>query len=940
MSLDRDGAQRLADLDRDGAQRLADLDRREALVELTSLGLLSAEGLDAILDHAGALIRDDPEVGVRLAQLVRECAVPASAPLATPRATYLMAQARAAEGEMHVALELIDEARDGFDNLGRRTEALRTNLGRAQVLNEIGRHADALSSCREILDDPELNAEAGNPAIVELLAAAHQNSGLCLELTGQFEAALDHYASAGLGYASIGATRALAEVAYDRGLVLLALGQHAAALAALIQAAATFREGGFRALLAMALTNTAEVHLHRGEYQLCLDALGEANDALAEISSPVGQHVRQLTAARAYSALHLWPEAHKSFTEALSFLDQRDLAIEGARARWGLGVVLAAMGSYDLAETALADAADQFTRSGQSAWRAGALIARALLQRAMGNSAIAETYATEAEGAATDGSPAQLEARLLVADLTVSDDSTKTYRDLSTAADQLALAPLSAAAHHALGRHLASIGLYMEAEAALRTALAKTEELRGGLRHEATLTNFFDDSETPYGDLVGVLVANGAPALAALTVGEQAKSRTLSDIVRGLIARPQTRSSDTTESLDDDRRAIYGELFSGDVQPGSDRHELLQRRLRDLEARRRVSDLETVAPAHQIHEPTGLADLALPGGTVAVSFVRSNHVLYLFVIDGLSVTQASTPVLADKLGELVDRLRRQWDKFRLGHDSLQRHLPQLHRATNAVLREMYDLLIAPIEPLIRGAEPEHLIFVPDGAAHDIPFAALYDGTQHLVERYTISTAPSMLTLGHLPARNAGSALVIGVADELAPLVEDEVRAVATQLPDSKVLCGSDATWPAARQALANVKHLHLAGHTVFRPDNPMFSAIKLADVWVTAADLLNASLDGATVVLSSCDSARTQKRGAAEINGFVRSFLGAGAATVVASQWSADDGATTELMDTFYRHLAVEPPARALRAAQLSLAKSWPHPYYWAPWTLAGRHAD
>ena len=924
-------------LDRDAAERLAGLDRREAITELAALGLLDDDGLRAVLDQAGALVRDDPEVGVRLAQLVRDCAVPAGAPLATPRATYLMAQAKAAEGEMHVALELIDEARERFDTLGRRTEALRTNLGRAQVLNEVGRHADALASCREILEDTELNAAAGDPTIVELLAAAHQNCGLCLELTGQFEAALDHYAAAETGYAGIGATRAVAEVTYDRGLVLLALGQHADALTALSRAASTFREGGFRALLAMALTNVAEVHLHRGEYQLCLDALGEANDALSDISSPVGQHVRQLTAARAYSALHLWPEAQQSFTQALAFLDERDLAIERARARWGLGVVLAAMGSHDDAAAALADAADQFTRSGQSAWQAGVLIDLALLERTIGNRSTAVAYAKQAVDVAPDGSPGHLRARLLVADLTVGDEPTATYRALSVAADQLGLAPLSAAVHHGLGRHLASIGQFAEAEAALRMAAAEIEELRGGLRHETTLTHFFDDSENPHEDLVDVLVSAGASAPEVLMIGEQAKSRTLGEIVRGLVTRAQPQSVEI-DSVDDDRRAIYGELFSGDVQPGSDRHELLQRRLRDLEARRRMRDIAAVAPARQIGEPSVYADLALPDGAVAVSFVRSNDVLHVFVIEGSSVIRAPSVVHADQLGELVGRLRRQWDKFRLGHDVLRRHLSQLHRATNDVLHEMHQLVIAPIEPLIDNAE--HLIFVPDGAAHDTPFAALFDGTKHLVDRFTISTAPSLATLAHLPARNHGTALVMGVADELAPLVEDEVRAVGARLPGSTMLIGADATWTAARHAMTTAHHLHIAGHTIFRPDNPMFSAIKLADGWVTAADLLTAHLDGATVVLSSCDSARTQNRGTAEINGFVRSFLGAGAATVVASQWSADDHATAALMDTFYRHLASEPPASALRLAQRALAETWPHPYYWAPWTLAGRHAE
>jgi tetratricopeptide (TPR) repeat protein len=920
------------------ARRLADLDPESAFAELTALGLLGAAGLDAVLDQAGALIRDDPEIGVRLAQLVRECAGRAAAPLAPPRATYLMAQATAAAGEMGAALTLIEEARDGFEQLGRRTEALRTNLGRAQVLNEVGRHAEALASCQEILDDPDLNTQADSPAIIDLLSAAHQNSGLCLELTGQFESALDHYAAAGLGFASIGATRAMAEVAYDRGLVLLALGQHAEALAAFTLAAATFREGGFRALLAMALTNTAEVHLYRGEYQSCLDVLGEANEALAEISSPMGDHVRLLTAARAYSALHLWPEAHASFTEALTFLEQRDLAIERARAQWGLGGVLAAMGSHTLAETALAVAADQFTRSGQSAWHAGVLLDQALLQRAMGSEVLAARYAGQAVAEAPTGSPTGLEARLLAADLGAGDPTTE-YRNIASDADRLALVPVSAAAHHALGRQLASKGLYRQAEVSLRTSVAKTEELRGGLRHETSLTHFFDDSQTPYGDLVDVLLANGGPASAALMVGEQAKSRTLSDIVRGLVARSQPEVSSEADSLDEDRRAIYGELFSGAVPSGSDRSEVLRRRLQELETRRRLFDLETGDAAPQPNEPVVAADAAVPDGTITISFVRSGDLLHVFVVDGTTVHRTPLPVSGVRLAELVDRLRLQWDKFRLGDDVLQRHLPQLHRATNAVLGEMHDLIIAPIQPLLRDIGPSHLTFIPDGVAHDVPFAALFNGAHHLVGDYTISVGPSILTLGHLPARHTGPALVVGVADEFAPLVEDEARAVAEQLPSSRLLCGTEATWAALRPAVIGVQHLHLAGHTVFRPDNPMFSAIKLADTWVTAADLLTTNLDGATVVLSSCDSARTQSRGSAEINGFVRSFLGAGAATVLASQWSADDTATRSLMEAFYRNLTNENPASALRRAQLAVAKTWPHPYYWAPWVLTGRHA-
>jgi hypothetical protein len=439
---------------------------------------------------------------------------------------------------------------------------------------------------------------------------------------------------------------------------------------------------------------------------------------------------------------------------------------------------------------------------------------------------------------------------------------------------------------------------------------------------------------------VDVLLANGGPASAALMVGEQAKSRTLSDIVRGLVARSQPDMSSEVDSLDEDRRAIYGELFSGAVPSGSDRSDVLRRRLHELETRRRLIDLDAGSPSPHPNDPTVVADASVSDGTVTISFVRSGDLLNVFVVDGTTVRGTPRPVSGVLLAELVDRLRRQWDKFRLGDDLLQRHLPQLHRATNALLREMYDLIIAPIEPLIRSIETNHLIFVPDGVAHDVPFAALFDGASHLIEDYTLSVAPSILTLSHLPARHAGPALVVGVADTLAPLVEEEARAVAELLPSSQLLCGTEATWAALRPAVTGIQHLHLAGHTVFRPDNPMFSAIKLADTWVTAADLLTTNLDGATVVLSSCDSARTQSRGSAEINGFVRSFLGAGAATVLASQWSADDSATRALMEAFYRHLASENPASALRSAQLGVAERWPHPYYWAPWVLTGRHAS
>jgi CHAT domain-containing protein len=214
---------------------------------------------------------------------------------------------------------------------------------------------------------------------------------------------------------------------------------------------------------------------------------------------------------------------------------------------------------------------------------------------------------------------------------------------------------------------------------------------------------------------------------------------------------------------------------------------------------------------------------------------------------------------------------------------------------------------------------------------------LWDGTSYLLDHYEITYAPSVETLHHLPTRRVGPSLVIGVADELAPLVEHEAAAAASRLRESTSLLGHEATWAAIEPLIAGAAHIHLAGHAVFRPDNPMYSALKVQDRWITAAELLRLELDGSTVVLSACETARTEHTRTAEINGFVRGLLGAGAATVVASQWTADDRATTRFMELFYDHLEGATPSHAARVAQQRTARDWPHPYFWAPWIVVGR---
>ena len=72
----------------------------------------------------------------------------------------------------------------------------------------------------------------------------------------------------------------------------------------------------------------------------------------------------------------------------------------------------------------------------------------------------------------------------------------------------------------------------------------------------------------------------------------------------------------------------------------------------------------------------------------------------------------------------------------------------------------------------------------------------------------------------------------------------------------------------------------------------------------------------------------------------VEAFLNAGARSVVASLWPAEDTYTKGLMEAFYRHLALgETKGEALRKAKVDMLRKFGNaapPMYWAGFVLIG----
>lgn len=111
-------------------------------------------------------------------------------------------------------------------------------------------------------------------------------------------------------------------------------------------------------------------------------------------------------------------------------------------------------------------------------------------------------------------------------------------------------------------------------------------------------------------------------------------------------------------------------------------------------------------------------------------------------------------------------------------------------------------------------------------------------------------------------------------------------------------------------------------------------------------------LDADLVVLSACDTGLGEEQGGEGLIGLTRAFQYAGARTVMASLWSVQDQATSELMIRFYKHLrAGKSKDEALRQAQIELIRGpievvnekgektlfdASAPYYWAGFQVYG----
>ncbi len=270
-------------------------------------------------------------------------------------------------------------------------------------------------------------------------------------------------------------------------------------------------------------------------------------------------------------------------------------------------------------------------------------------------------------------------------------------------------------------------------------------------------------------------------------------------------------------------------------------------------------------------------------------------------------------------------------------------------------QQLYRWLISPIHETLVSAKVDTLILVPDGALRTIPFAALHNDDEFLVEQYALATTPAVgLTkdggksfIGGNNSNN-GSILAGGLTQSVQgfsalPGVGIEMSALVGQY-GAREMRDEEFRLESVSNGLISPDYgvVHLATHGEFSADHRDSFLLTFDDRLRLPA--LKTLLDGRAntqldlLVLSACQTAAGDDEAALGLAGIA---VQSGARSAVASLWSISDTSTAELFGVFYAELRKGGvnKAESLQRAQLSLLRNeqFSHPSYWAPYLLIGR---
>ena len=860
-----------------------------------------------------------------------------------------------AEGQIEQAIPLLEDSEALLIQLGKPHTAASTQVIKLYALALLGRYDEAIACglrAREVL------LAHGD---IRAAGKIEHNIGNIYLRRDRYQESEQFQLAARERFAALNDRKQLAKI--DNNLAIIYTSEHKFRRAEQLydQALRSAEAGGLVLTQAEIEASIGNLALFQGRYDRALDYLERSRRKYAALGMPHQSAVARQEMADAYLELNLAPEAAAIYADITELFAELGMQAEQARALSQHARASVLLGRTAQAHTLLAEAGRLYAAEGNPVGEAVVMLTEAQLHYAEANYQAAGRAALMAEEplAAAGTWRRQLLARWIRGEaaraLGQEREASALLQSTLRDAELQSQPDIAWRCHTSLALIAIRSGGVADAEALLKRAIMVIEDLRTPLPTEEFRTAFLADKLLPYNELVRLCLEDKSRdrAREALCYLEGARSRALLDILGGsLNRRVQPRDSFEArllvrlEELREELNWFYNRInrpAEKDSTGGTTEMATLHGAVHQREGE--MAEIMRQLPQHNqgnriAARTLDIAELQrhLSETTALVEFTSLDDRLQAFI-----VTNEGVEIIRDLGSEksadlLLEQFRFQIESLRYGAPQIRRHMAELTTRIQHYLRSLYDLLLRPVEERIG---QRRLIIVPHRALHYLPFHALYDGTQYLIERREIGYAPSAVVLLHClnrPRRPLQRGLLVGVSDAQTPKVRDEIGALKPLFPESVVLLDEQATLAALKEFAPGADVLHLACHGQFRPDNPLFSSLQLGDGWLTVRDTYNLKLNCGLAALSACETGVNKVAPGDELIGLARGLFSAGAPSLLISLWTVDDAATAELMASFYKRLlAGAAPSSALRGAQLELLKKRPHPFFWSPFIIIGR---
>lgn len=874
------------------------------------------------------------------------------------RALGLRAKANAlyASADNHAAVEHHERAIALYESLGNEMEAALTLSSSIQPLILLGEYDRALQASERAR---EIFTKLGEP---RRIASLENNVGNIFHRQDRFEEAIAHYERAYKGLSEFGNWERVAITLHNMAMCLISLNDFPRSLDCYRKSRELSERYGMPLLRDQADYNIAYLHYFRGEYSRAIEMLFATRRSCEVNGDAYHLALCHLDLSDIYLELNLSEEARETAHEGFLRFEKLGMGYEAAKTLANEAIAYGQQGKTVQALERFAKAREMFAKEKNLVWPWLLDLYQALILFHEGRHFEARRLCTGAakffDGTELAGKAAL--AHVLLARIAMQIGEMDTAEAETRAAmariEKVQSPVLTYQVHFLKGQIAQSRSDRASALLAYQQARESLEALRSRLHSEELKISFVKNRLQVYEALVGLYLGDaqgGASASEVLACIEAAKSRSMSEMIfQGGHSLPlaEAGQSELVRRIRDLREELnwyYHRIELEQLRPEqasakrlqqlqeravSHENELL-RTLRELPANER-ENAALEAPAD-----FSLARLqsALPADTALIEYYSTEDRLLAAVVTRETIKISLVSVVS-RVVHFLHLLRFQLSKFRMGTAYTHRFEQPLLRAAQGHLESLYVDLIAPLREQLT---TRHVVFVPHGALHFLPFHALRDGRDYLCDRHTISYAPSATVFAlcqEKNARNFPNSLVMGIPDERAPEILPEVQSVASLLPHPELFVGSQATAQVLRQRGAASSLLHIATHGNYRQDNPMFSGIRLGDGYLNLYDLYQIQLPARLVTLSGCATGMNFVSAGDELLGLQRGLFCAGASSLLLSLWDVHDESTASLMREFYQaYIRSGDMPAALQHAMKQLRQQNPHPYFWAPFILIGK---